>query len=144
MAKIPCPIPGYDETGEDGQPRYYVTVPDEWLGLHSEAYGDALNAAIKSGLTKRPQYSDLAVSLALADDYRLPLLEGKPENWAVDVFPKFPLKVLAWVNHLLIKSYIDCFDVKKNWLMPSLNGSRPTGTGLAPGTLEKIPSVPVA
>lgn len=144
MAKIPCPIPGYDETGGDGQPRYYVTVPDEWLGLHSEVYSHAVNSIVESGLIKRGKYGDLAVSLALADDYRLPRLEGKPENWPDNAFPKFPLKVLAWVNYLVLQSYLDCFEVKKNWLMPSLNGLKQTMTSPAPGSLNEIESEPLS
>lgn len=136
MAKIPCPIPGYDETGENDQPRFYVTVPDEWLGEHTEAYAAAMDAVTKSGLIKRAQYSNFAISLALADDYRLPLLEGKPENWPDDIFPKFPLQVMAWVNWLVVQDYVDCFAVKKNWSRRSQNGLKPTGTDQAPGNLE--------
>ena len=141
MAKVPCPIPGYDETGEDG-PRYYVTVPDEWLGEHTEVYAYALNSVTKSGLIKKAQYSNFAISLALADDYRLPLLEGKPENWPDNIFPQFPLKVMAWVNWLVVEDYVDCFAVKKNWLRPLPNGLRPTGTNPAPGVLEMMLSEP--
>lgn len=142
MAKIPCPIPGYDETGEDGQPRYYVTVPDEWLGMHSEALWYSRQAIEKSGVQLAPLYENFTHSLALADDYRLPLLEGKPENWQSDVFPKFPLEVMAWVNWLVINNYGQCFEVKKNWSRPSLNGSKPTGTSLAPGISgEMLPTL---
>ena len=119
MAKIPCPIPGYDEMGEDG-PRYYVTVPDEWLGLHSEAFYQTKKSL--EDATIPPDYRSLAFSLTLADDYRLPLLEGKPENWQSEVFPKFPLEVMAWVNFAVFENYSHCFVVKKNWLMPLSGG----------------------
>ena len=134
MAKIPCPIPGYDEMGEDG-PRYYVTVPDEWLGEHARAYWDSSESLRQAGIKHAPFIERFIHSLALADDYQLPGLTGKPENWD---FEKMPLEVMAWAVFHLYTSYNGCFTVKKNWLMPSLNGSKPTGKDQAPGILESI------
>lgn len=122
MAKIPCPIPGYDETGEDGQPRYYVIVPDEWIGEHSEAFYNVYQSLQDAGTKLNPIYQSFVYSLALADDFRLPMLEGKPDRWPAEIFPKFSLKVMAWVNAVVLDSYNACFAVKKNGSMPLLAG----------------------
>ena len=135
MGKVPCPVPGYDMVNEQGKPVYYVTVPDEWLGMHSEAFWNAQQAISEQKATVPPRYQELIYSLALADYYRLPMLEGKPENWQSEIFRKFPLEVMAWVNYLLVNDYLRCFEVKKNWLRPSPNGSIPQKNGLPVGSL---------
>jgi len=117
MAKIPCPILGYDEKGDSGDPKYYVTIPDEWFMVHRRAHQDSMDA-VKDAL--HPAYHEFSHSLAIADDYQLPGLTGKRENWD---FANFSLDVMAWVNFTVFGSYLDCFTVKKNWLRPSLNGS---------------------
>ena len=113
MVRLPCPIPGYDETGEDEQPRYYVDAPDEWRGLHSVAYWESREATEGSKLS--PDQKLFVSSLALLDGFELPGLSGKPENWDYD---KMPLKIIAWVNYVAVDSYVNCFEVKKNWSRP--------------------------
>lgn len=130
MAKIPCPVPGYDQTVDNGQPLYYVTVPDEWLGEHARAFWHSTEAVQDKNFP--PFIQRFLHSLALADDYNLPGLTGKPDNWDYD---KLPLTVMYWVNHFIYESYMSCFTVKKNWLKPSLNGSKETKTNQAHGGL---------
>ena len=142
MATFPCPIPGYDAVGEDERPIYYVTIPDEWLGVHSEVFWDTKQSLTEAGAKISPVYQNFVYALALADDYRLPLLEGKPEKWRSDVFPKFPLEVMAWVNEVVVASYSACFDVKKNWLMPLSDGSKRAITANPFGNLAMMESVP--
>lgn len=134
MAKIPCPVPGYDQTGDDGQPLYYVTVPDEWKGEHARAFWNSTESLAANSKRFPPFVERFLHSLALADDYNLPGLTGKPENWDYD---KLPLKIMYWAVHFIYNSYMDCFTVKKNWLMPSSNGSsQETTTSPAGGSLE--------
>jgi len=106
--KIPCPIPGFDATGEDGEPLYYVTIPDRWLVRHAIRRDRAIESAdgelgSSDGLT-------FAVSMALAEDWHLPGLGGNPDNWNLE---EMDLEMVRWVNSVVWADFQACFYVKK-------------------------------
>ena len=117
MRIISCPIPGYDDV-EDGKPQYYVGLPDTWLGKHAVVRDAAIETAKGQGIDN-DSLATFAVSLALADDFRLPGLDGKPDNWD---FGELSLELISWVNFAVYASFNRDFTVKKSYLLASLNG----------------------
>ena len=125
MNKFPCPIPDFNGANDDGDPDYYVTNPARWLGKHAIVKDEAIAKGEAAGLESIGL--TLAVSLALAEDFRLPGLDGKPENWD---FAELPLELITWVNFVVWGSFHKDFTVKKNYLLASLNGNVKTLAGL--------------
>jgi len=123
MPKISCPIPGFDQTIEqagDDIPVYYVVVPDMWLGRHAEARDKAAAAARKGGLVS-DTYLRFVISMALLDGFNLPGMDGQQEDWDLD---NIDLRVLAWVSHVTLTPFLQCFIVPKAPLSPLPNGSK--------------------
>lgn len=125
-----CPIPEYGEmvpldpddesAGMKIVSDYYVTLPPDWMGEHAMTRDTAVDSAIEKGLTG--EFLTFAVSLALADDFRLPGLEGKHERWD---FNKIKLEVITWVNAIVYGSYDEDHTVKKKYLLVSPSGYVP-------------------
>jgi len=120
-----CPVHPHGEivTDEDGRiidviSDYYVTLPPRWLGRHAGIKEEAVEAGEAEKLNDT--LLTFAVSLALADDYKLPGLDGKPENWDFD---ELALDVVTWVNYVVWRSFNKDFTVKKNYLLASMNGN---------------------
>ncbi len=96
--RIDCPL-------DDGK-EYHVTIPDVWLGLHYHAYLDAMESAkdVRGVLQK------FIVSIAICDDFHLPGLTGKAENWDL---MKCDLRLMVWVSQSVVDNFTSCFVVPK-------------------------------
>jgi len=68
--------------------------------------------------------SNFAVAMSLIDDWNLPGINGNPDKWDFD---KVDLRVIAWVNSMVLASFLRCFIVPKNSPPPLLDGSKVTG-----------------
>ena len=118
MRTFHCPIPDYDGVNDDGDPDYYITLPPRWLGSHAMAKDEAVDSGEKAGL--KGVILTFAVSLALAEDYKLPGLDGKPDNWD---FSLLDLELITWTNFIVWGSFNRDLTVKKNYLLASMNGN---------------------
>ena len=97
--RIDCPWPEFEDS--------YIVLPDQWLGAHSARYDEALEKAreLPSEVLRK-----FAIALVLLDDWRLPGIEGNPDNWD---FEQMRLELLAWVGTTVWVSYWQCFTVPK-------------------------------
>lgn len=119
MRVIPCPIPGYDQTDDDGNPVYFVGLPDVWLGKHEERRSAAYTGAIEGGVTLA-MFCAFGASMAILDDWNLPDLPKNPEAWDL---ANYPVAIMAWVNAVTHEDIMDCFNVKKKYYRQSANGT---------------------
>lgn len=110
MVRHDCPIPEYK--GKD----YFVDVPERWLGSDYLVYEAATAKARAAKLP--PLFHNFAVSLAIAHDWNLPGLEGKPEKWEYD---SNDLEIMSWVIELCVSDLRDTLKVKKNYSSASGN-----------------------
>lgn len=125
MPKISCPIPGYDQTIEQNGtdvPVYYIVVPDRWLGRHAERRDDAAKVARDGGITS-DTYLRFVISMALLDGFNLPEMDGPIDEWELD---DIDLRILAWVSHVTLTPFLQCFIIPKAPSLPLPNGSKAT------------------
>jgi hypothetical protein len=125
----------YDES----TPRRYVLDDDTWIELPAEFTGrdvvrrDKAVEKLKDsgrGIT----LDNFMVSVALLQNWQLPGLGGNVEQWNIE---ELPLKVIAWVNGVVLGEFQKCFLFPRHSLRPSVNGLKETiANGEAPGTLE--------
>jgi len=108
---IPCRFEGYDETNKDGKPKYFLTLPPEWLGKHTTIEEQAIEAGVKAGLSSKQL--TFAVSIALLDDYCLPGMESK--KWDFDLLPS---RLIAWVNTAVYANYKQDQVIEKKFYEP--------------------------
>lgn len=104
--RVGCPNPKY--------PKAFVELPDEWLGIHAQRRDEAAEQAEKQG--HADTLTQFAVSLSLCDEWRIPGLEGKPENWD---FLELPLDMIDWVNSVVLSDFAKAFYVPKVSSSPS-------------------------
>ena len=106
--KIACPIPGFDEKTSDGDPVYYIVVPDEWFGSHAQRRDEAIGKLPKHF---RATWREFAVALSLLDGWNLPGIEERdPTKWD---FSRIRLEVLSWVSGIVLTSYAEASVVPK-------------------------------
>ena len=117
MRRVPCPIPGYTDIAPDGEPIYWIGLPDEWLGEHAKRRDDTLTKSLESGLPGT--LLNFAVAIGLCDDWNLPGTSGNREAWDLE---KLSLSVIGWVTTVVLPEYNACFYVKKNYSIQSTNG----------------------
>ena len=98
----------------DDFPNAWVDLPDTWQGLHAERRDNAARQG-NMGTT----LTGFAVSLALADDWSLPGLNGNPENWN---FEEIDLRLIAWLNQVVVGDFAKCFIVPKASPSPLRDG----------------------
>jgi hypothetical protein len=100
--RIPCPL----EDNED----YYIEIPNVWLGSHYLTWLEAMEASKDAkGVLKR-----FAVSITICDNYNLPGLTGKHEEWDLT---KCPLRLMNWVVSEVLANDVHgfeaCFTIPK-------------------------------
>lgn len=108
---VPCPIAGYNDVDDDG-PKFWIERPDEWYGVHSAIYEEALRVWRDERGVETNAFLKFAVSVSLLDDYRLPGLEGPQKAWDLNLLP---MSVMAWVVHEIYADYKSCETVPKNY-----------------------------
>lgn len=128
---IPCPLPGLNGVDENGRPLHYITLPDEWLGVHANRRDKALEQSIEKG--NGGTVTNFAIAMSLLDDWNLPGLQGNPENWD---FGKVKLSLIGWVNTAVLPDYTKCFVVPKNSFAPLPNGQTAQATTETDGNSE--------
>lgn len=89
----------------DAYPDAWVELPDVWKGLHAERRDDAVRQS-QTGST----LTQFGVSLAIADDWKLPGLNGNPDQWD---FEELDLAIIAWVNQVTAVDFAKSFIVPK-------------------------------
>lgn len=104
--KVSCPVAGFDQRDEGGEPQYWIELPGAWLGVHAERRDEVLADTSGMGQTLR----SFAVALALLDNWSLPGLTGPPEKWD---FTQLDLRVIAWVSQTVLEPFNDCFRIPK-------------------------------
>lgn len=115
-------------------PDAWVDLPDSWFGEHARRRDEAVSAAKEKGLGAT--FTDLAVALAILDDWNLPGLNGNPEKWNFD---DISLELIAWVNAITLLDFMKCWAIPKNSYAPSPNGlTEPEPTNEAPGLSEGV------
>lgn len=136
MRKIPCPLPGFDQTvnGEEGGPPvYWLALPDVWLGEHAVAREEAVRQ-LREDLGDRPPTlaANWVQSLAVLEDWRLPYLQGHPKNWNVH---EIPLAFSSWLINTVTRDYNQCFAIPKkksaqllSHLLPPIENAAPQDT----------------
>lgn len=92
---------------EDEQ--YYVDIPDRWLGMHYFAYIDAVEVT-QANEKARGIVQKFILSIAICDNYHLPGLTGKPEQWD---YAQVDLTLMAWVSKVVYNDFMTCFEVPK-------------------------------
>ena len=107
----------------------FVELPDEWLGKHISIREEAADSARNAGL--KGEIAEFAVSLALAENFDLPGLSGKPEKWD---FSELPLNVIAWVVTLVTADFNNCYSIPKAWALSSINGQKTMNRMIARNT----------
>jgi len=107
---------------------HWIELPDEWLGKHALEREKADKANQDNGLTG--ELAEFSICLVLSENFRLPGLEGKPENWD---FGQMPLAVIAWVTALVSVGFNKAYAVPKALARSSLTGRalKPTMTKTA-------------
>lgn len=126
MPRYACPFPEYKDA--------WVERPEKWLGKHAVRYE---TARVNLNPTWPGVFQEFALSMVLLEDWFIPGLTGKPENWDLTALD---LQLMAWVNALGTRSYLACFQVPKNGLRPLQNGQVTALTNAPqPGTLEATP-----
>lgn len=109
MRKIPCPIDGLDEKDSNGNPVYWVGLPDRWLAKHAEMHDVAAQQA--SATVEGSTLITFTVCMCILEDHNLPNLQGDPENWDV---PNLDLRLVGWINSVVYTDYNASFLIKKN------------------------------
>src|SRR3990167_1755996 len=105
---IPCPLPGC--TGADNdRPRYFLALPDEWVGHHAHNRDQAAITARERKML--PTLTNFAIAMALLEDWSLPGMNGNPEKWD---FMAVKLEVIAWVSDEVLRDFGRCFVIPKN------------------------------
>lgn len=110
--KIICPLPEYGQKNDDGQweSEYFISRPAVWLGRHSLRRDEAVEKA--DGKLGSGDLLRFAVSMALAEDWKLPGMNGNPEKWD---FEQLDLRVITWVNRVIYGDFSKVYEVPKNW-----------------------------
>lgn len=131
--RYPCPIPDFD-MDDDGQPRYWIDVPEAWLGHHADRYIQALESCDKHDPPQRGVIRDLTCAMALLEDWHLPGIGANPEKWD---FGQVRLEVIAWINKTVLRDgYYKAFEVPKKNYSRSSNGSTMTAAVTGHGNGE--------
>ena len=120
MRIIPCPIPGFTETLQDGRPVYFVELPERWLGEHEERRSATIAKLYGAGVTVE-HWLRFAGSLAVVEDFNLPGVKKNSTDWDFSIID---LELMAWVNAVVWDDIMDCFNVKKKYYSRSLNGTK--------------------
>lgn len=100
--KIDCPHPDY--------PKAFIVLPKEWLGRHAILKDEAM---AKSEHYNSPDMTDLAVCLAILDDWgNIPGLEDRanPQSWD---FRKVPVPILSWMTKEVLTDLSLAYTVPK-------------------------------
>ena len=118
MAKIPCPLPNLNETTKSGDPVYYITLPDQWLGLHAKRAETAVQGMRDAG-HEWATALNMAQSLALLEGWNLPDIPPRLEGLDVSALR---LDVIGWVTDTVLRSYNDSFFYHRGLLNRSQNG----------------------
>ncbi len=119
--EVGCPWPKYAKCK--------VTLPDVWLGEHAARRDQAIEEAIEF---KSESLTRMAVSLALLDDWEnIPGLDGPPEKWE---YSKVPLKIMAWLDEVVLADFVADLTVPKVSSRPSGNGQTATETTASLGS----------
>ena len=118
---IPCPIPGLDGLGQDGQPLHFIAIADEFVGEHAIRHNTARQKGLEAGAIG--VQLDCMISAALLDDWNLPGMNGNVEAWD---FSKIKLGVIGWINHTVLSEYNACFDSKKKYWQGPQHGQEAT------------------
>lgn len=113
MRRFDCPFP--EREGE------HICLPDSWHGSHATRRDDAVQEARENNLPNT--YRTFAVAMALLDDWNIKELPRNPELWD---FENLDLKVIAWINAVVMDDFLACWKVPKVSLSPSPNGAKVT------------------
>lgn len=96
--RISCPIPEYDTADKQGNPVYWVELPERWDGEHASRYDDAIATTRDSGLGDTLR--TFIAALALCDAWNLPEMSMQAvESKEVG---QVPLEVIVWVNQVVV------------------------------------------
>ena len=93
MRKIECPLAGYEDC--------FIGLPDEWLGKHVLRRDKAIEQARKDQHNSAI-FINLAVSMALLDEWKLPGLTGNPEQWD---FEQLNMQIMLWVADVVLTDF---------------------------------------
>ena len=101
--RFDCPLPDY--------PSAYIVLPGKWLGKHWLRRDEAVKLGEKY---RHPDFTRLVITLALADEFSLPGLEGPPQAWDLE---QVHLDVLQWLLQVVYAevavSFAECFTIPK-------------------------------
>lgn len=96
-------------------------LPDVWLGEHAVTRDQAV---AESAHYESESITRLAIALALCEDWEnIPGLDGPPDKWDLT---KVPLKILSWLDEVVLKDFGEDLKVPKVSSRPSGNGSTET------------------
>lgn len=98
----------------DGEPVYYLDLPDEWLGDHAARRDAVIEQTDGKGLGDTLR--TFMISLALCDGWNLPGLSMKDVQDG-NVKP-VSLELIAWVNAVVQRSYGAAANVPKGFVVP--------------------------
>lgn len=112
--RIACPFPEYDDVTRDGEPVYYLDLPDAWLGLHAVRRDAVIEQTDGKGLGDTLR--TFMISLALCDGWNLPDLSMQDVKDG-NVKP-VSLELIAWANAVVQRSYTAAANVPKGLPAP--------------------------
>jgi hypothetical protein len=95
----------------------WIELPNRFTGLHQQRRDEAIEAASKYNSVQLTLFS---MSLASLDDWSLPGLVGKVEDWD---FTKLDLQIIYWVNQEVQSAFEVMQIIPKNYSPPSPNGA---------------------
>lgn len=108
--RIGCPVPEFDDTDKQGNPVYWIQLPDRWLGAHADRKDEAVAKASEAELGNT--LTTFAACLSLLDSWNLPgLPNGQIDGEGIR---NLDLTVIGWVNRTVWPDYQSCFAVPKN------------------------------
>lgn len=112
--RIGCPLPEYDDTDRNGEPVYYLDLPDEWIGEHAQRRDNVVEATAEKGIGNTLR--NFMVALALLDSWHLPGLSMEQVKKG-EVQP-VPLELITWVSTEVLSRYAARTTVPKGSSVP--------------------------
>lgn len=109
----------------------FIALPDAWLGSHVTRRDEAIGLSRDAKLATT--HRTFAVAMALLDDWNIAELPHNPELWD---FAGLDLRVIAWINTIVMDDFMACWKVPKVSWSQSQSGAIATQVTKADGNLE--------
>jgi len=90
----------------------WIDLPNEWLGSHLAIRDQAVE---KSNAYNSKTLTEVAVSMALLEDWNIPSLPSNPEKWD---FSSLDMRLLVWVRGEVLSDFGKDLEVPKGLSSP--------------------------